>query len=98
MVQKLVLFGLSASMFLSIDPLNVNAYAYRGLVKNCLKKHDEAAADCSKAVELDPQKAGGYVSLGFVQNDQMHFQPALDNFRKSVQLDSLLDYPASASG
>jgi lipoprotein NlpI len=78
---------------IEIDPLNVNAYAYRGLVKDYLKNYDDAIADCSKAIELDPQKVAGYDSLGFVQNDQMQFQPALESFRKSIQLDPLLDYP-----
>jgi lipoprotein NlpI len=63
------------------------------MVKICLKDYDQAGADCSKAVELDPQNAGACASLGYVQNDQMQLQPALENFRKAVQLDPLLDYP-----
>jgi lipoprotein NlpI len=52
-----------------------------------------ALADRSKATELEPQNALAWENLGYVQNDLLQFQPALESFRKSLQLDPLLDYP-----
>jgi protein O-GlcNAc transferase len=57
-----------------------------GVINGVLKRHDDAVACCSKAVELSPRHAGAWYNLGIALRDTRQLEKAADALRKAFAL------------
>jgi protein O-GlcNAc transferase len=67
-----------------------------GVINGMLKRHDEAVACCSRAVDLAPHHAGAWYNLGIALRDTRQLEPAADALRKSFALDPQNPHAASS--
>src|SRR5208282_2631252 len=78
---------------LQLNPKSAPAFAGRGFLRIKRGDNNGALADFQQAVKLGSQYAQTYQCLGYLQDDLFQFRPALENLRKSVEMDPSMDYP-----
>lgn len=69
-----------------------------GVINGMLRRNDEAAACCSKAVELSPRHAAAWYNLGIALRDTQQFEKAADALRRALALDAGNQQAATSLG
>ena len=77
-----------AQRAVALDDSDPSAHAALGDVYLwMMRRHDEAIAECRRAIELDPNDADGYLSLAWALDYAGQSQEAIEHFRRAMQLD-----------
>lgn len=69
-----------------------------GVINGMLKRHDEAAACCSKAVELAPRHSAAWYNLGIALRDTGQLEKAAAALRKTLLLNPRHEGAATSLG
>ncbi len=69
------------------NPEASEAYSKRGCVRYYLKQHDEAIADCTKAIELTLDNVSAYRDRGHVYNQLEKYDEAIADYSKAIELE-----------
>jgi tetratricopeptide (TPR) repeat protein len=76
-----------ANLIVEADPSAACAYGNRGRAYAGLGQWDKAAADYSKAVELEPENPTRWLHRATLHAEQAKWDSAIADFRKAIQLD-----------
>jgi predicted O-linked N-acetylglucosamine transferase (SPINDLY family) len=69
-----------------------------GVINGIMKRHDEAAECCARAVELSPRNAGAWYNLGIALRDTRQLEKSADALRKAFELNPRNEAAASSLG
>jgi Flp pilus assembly protein TadD len=69
---------------IQLDPKNIQAYYYRGLIHAKKEDYDPAIADFNQALQLDPQNEQILFDCGLAYENKSDFKGALDIYNKAV--------------
>jgi tetratricopeptide (TPR) repeat protein len=70
-----------------LDPKDVKAYFYRGLLLSAKEDFDAAIADLTEAIRLDPTKALLYYYRGLNYSSKGDFDAAIADLTEAIRLD-----------
>lgn len=72
-----------------LEPANVPAHKYRGMVRRSQRDIDGALADYNEALRLDPETTDSslYVNRGIAWEDKGHDTDALRDYDQAIQID-----------
>lgn len=74
------------SKAIELDPDYVEAYRYRGYLREKTKRYKDARLDFDKAIELAPNDYDLYFRRGAVLMDLEDYHPSLTDLSKSIEL------------
>ncbi|BAV33879.1 hypothetical protein SCL_1574 [Sulfuricaulis limicola] len=69
-----------------------------GAINGMLKRHDEAVACCSKAVELNPRHVGAWYNLGIALRDTRQLEKSVTALRRTLALNPRHEGAATSLG
>jgi tetratricopeptide (TPR) repeat protein len=75
------------SRALEKDPINVDAFAYRGFMYLALGEMQRAIDDSTRAVQLDPNCARGYMSRGLAFKHRDELDKAISDITEAIRLE-----------
>ena len=99
-------FGIPIKIFLNPDsltakgsqPKDAKDYYNQGLARTNQEDFNGAAADFSKAIELNPKYADAYYSLGWTYNELDKKEQAIANYSKAIELNPKLYFAYVSRG
>jgi lipoprotein NlpI len=75
-----------ATKAIDADPKDPRGYLFRGVVRDALRRHDEAVADFDKCIDLDPKLNEAYQRRGSTQFKRGKMAESLADFDKYLEL------------
>jgi tetratricopeptide (TPR) repeat protein len=70
-----------------LDPKDVKAYFYRGILLGAKEDFDGAIADLTEAIRLDPTKSILYYYRGLIYSSKYEFSAAIADYTEAIRLD-----------
>ena len=69
-----------------LNPKNVKAFLYRGMVRRHARQYEEAFADFAAAIKIDPKSSDGYLGRAVTAAFLKSYPDALKDFEQAAQL------------